>query len=402
MNVRSMARAQMTAETLPEPDARDRVLSAELSAHIRDRMRLAGGYLSFARYMDLALNAPRLGYYRAARARFGREGDFVTAPELSGLFAACLSRQVGEILEDLGNADIFEAGAGSGRLCAGLLTGLGAMNRLPRHYFILEPGAEMRQRQQETLEREAPEFLSRVMWSDDLPAAGFIGVVLANELLDSLPVRRFKITGRRPLEACVAPKGDGFQWRFEAPLDAHFEQAVAEIEAALGAPLPEGYTSELGDEREAWVGTVAERLERGAVLLMDYGYGRREYYHPQRLDGTLMCFYRHRAHADPFIYPGLQDISAHVEYSGLCRAARSSGLEIAGFTTQADFLMATGLLDACRDVEPGSRRFLELTGQIKRLTLPAEMGELIKVLALTRSVDVPLSGFSGRDYRGHL
>ena len=181
-----------------------------------------------------------------------------------------------------------------------------------------------------------------------------------------------------------------------------FRRRVAEIEASLGAPLEEGYTSEAGLSRDAWLSTVGERLARGMILIFDYGYPLREYYHPQRRDGTLSCYYRHRMHADPFFWPGLQDISVHVEFSSLVRAARSVELDLSGFTTQAEFLIACGLLDACRGLDSGSTEYQRLTTEIKRLTLPGQMGELIKVLALTREIDGPLAGFSGRDHRARL
>ncbi|HSS64521.1 MAG TPA: SAM-dependent methyltransferase, partial [Gammaproteobacteria bacterium] len=355
-----------------------------------------------ARYMDLALNASGLGYYRAPARRFGREVDFVTAPEMSPLFARCLARQIGQVLGHLGGGEVFEAGAGSGSLCADLLNALDDLDKMPARYLILEPSAALRARQRETLELRAPRQISRVVWMDDLPAAGFTGVILANELLDAIPAPRFKKSANRVLEAFVCKRGGGFGWLYGAPEDDGIIESVAEIEAELGEPFADGYTSELGHAREAWLSSAAGRLRRGAVLLLDYGYTLSEYYHPQRLDGTLACYYRHRLHADPFFWPGLQDISVHVEFSGLCRAATAAGLDVAGFTSQAEFLIATGVLDAGEAPDPASLEFVRFANQIKRLTLPGEMGELVKVLALTRGTDRSLVGFSGRDYRDRL
>ncbi len=394
--------AQMLPDGLPQPDAEGRALSARLSEIIRSEIDLHDGRLGFDRFMDLSLYAPGLGYYRSPLRHFGRHGDFVTAPELSPLFALCLARQLEQILSHLAGGEVFEAGAGSGKLCADLLNALADLGALPDRYLILEPSAALRQLQRQTIRQHAPDHVSRVVWMDDLPKAGFNGVILANELLDAIPARRFRKSAGRVLEAFVSKRGDGFDWCFDEPEDDDLQTAVAAIEAGLGRPFAEGYTSELGSAREAWISTAAERLQRGAVLLLDYGYLLAEYYHPQRSDGTLSCYYRHRVHSDPFFWPGLQDISVHVEFSGLCRAAASAGLEVAGLTSQAEFLLATGLLQACADYPPLSREHVRLTGQIRRLTLPGEMGELVKALALTRDLDGPLAGFSGRDQRERL
>jgi SAM-dependent MidA family methyltransferase len=392
----------MSPHGLPQPDAESRARSARLVGRIRSEMESSSGRLSFARYMDQVLNAHGLGYYRSSDRQFGREGDFVTAPELSPLFARCVARQVGQILAHLDGGEVFEAGAGSGALCADLLLALEDSGRVPERYLILEPSAALRRRQREHIEGSAPRHAPRVVWVDDLPAAGFVGVILCNELLDAVPAPRFKKSRNGLLEAFVCQRGGGFGWCYGEPEYDGLIEAVAEIEAALGVPFADGYTSELGLAREAWISSAAERLRRGAVLLLDYGHTLSEYYHPQRREGTLTCHYRHRVHDDPFFFPGLQDISVQVEFSGLCCAARAAGLEVAGFTTQAEFLIASGLLDACREHDPGSLEYVRLISQIKRLTLPGEMGQLFKALALTREVNCPLTGFAGRDYRDRL
>ncbi|HEY5701344.1 MAG TPA: SAM-dependent methyltransferase [Gammaproteobacteria bacterium] len=376
--------------------------SEHLASVIREEISRAGGRLEFDRYMNLALNAPGLGYYRAPMRRFGEGGDFITAPELSPLFSRCVARQIVDILSRAGNGEVLEVGAGSGRLCAGLLNALDELGQAPVHYRILEPSADLRARQQSTIETEARDFRERVSWVNDLPSAGFKGVIIANEMLDALPVRRFRISNGRVEEAFVEWRRGGFQWCFDSSRDGMPEATVADIEQALGKPLPQHYVSELGPQRGAWIQRAAAGLERGALLLFDYGYPLTEYYHPQRVDGTLRCFLRHRSHDDPFLYPGLQDISVHVEFTSLATAATEAGLEIGGFTTQAEFLLASGLLEMCSDVDPRSERFFLLTRQIKRLTLPEEMGELIKVVAFTRKIGLPMEGFSGRDLRNLL
>lgn len=392
----------MNRMTLPAPDQEALEHSERVAERIREEMSRAGGRLRFDRYMDLALNTPGLGYYRAPLRRFGEAGDFVTAPELSPLFAKCVARPIAQMLSLTGGGEIFEAGAGSGRLCAQLLCALEDLDQRPSRYRILEPGSDLREHQQRTIEAEAPESKDRVTWVDALPESGFEGVILANELLDALPVRRFRVAGSGVREGFVAWERDRFAWRYEVPDDEVPATTVSAIEAACGRPLPQYYTSEIGVQRAAWVRSAAAGLARGGILLFDYGYPFHEYYHPQRVDGTLKCFFRHRAHDDPFLYPGLQDISVHVEFSALAAAARDVGLDISGFTTQAEFLLATGLLDSCRDMDPRSEEFFVLTRQIKRLTLPGEMGELVKVIALTRGITQRLEGFSGRDLRDRL
>jgi SAM-dependent MidA family methyltransferase len=392
---------------LPGVEGEARAHGERVIAGIRDAIRSSEGAIDFARFMELALYQPGLGYYSAGISRFDRGGDFVTAPQISSLFAGCLVRQIHEALDTLGEAELCEAGAGSGALAAGLLAGLEASGRLPARYAILERSAALRARQRERLENQVPHLVSRVTWLDDFPATGFRGVVLANELLDAIPAHRFRIRGQGLQELCVTWQGDRFTWLERDASGDPVAERVAEIRGSLPHGLPEGYVLEYAPAREAWLATLAERLERGVVLLLDYGYGRAEYYHPQRTDGTLRCHFRHRAHDDPLILPGLQDISVHVEFTAMVEAAVAAGLELGGYTTQAEFLLATGLLESCADLAPGRARLGELTAEIKRLTLPGEMGEAIKVLALAR--DYPrmsnghmLSGFAARDQSARL
>jgi SAM-dependent MidA family methyltransferase len=375
--------------------------NSELVVHLRQAIDAAGGAISFSEYMELALYAPGLGYYSARADQFGGGGDFVTAPESSPLFAHSLARQTSEILSAVGGGDICEVGAGRGALATDLLEALARVDCLPRRYWIIERSPALRESQQARLASRLPDLMARIRWCDDFPQS-FRGVLLANEVLDAIPADRFRVGAAGVRECRVGWRDDRFCW-VEAdcsgsPLEGH----IASILESLEQRLPEGYESECAPARQAWVSRLGERLERGVAMLFDYGYGRAEYYHPQRSSGTLRCFHRHRAHDDPLLLTGLQDISVHVDFTALAEAAAAAGLTIPGYTTQAEFLLATGLLDACRDIDPGTRRHVELTAQIKRLTLPGEMGEAVKVLALARDYSGPLTGFSGRDLRGRL
>ncbi|HEB95328.1 MAG TPA: SAM-dependent methyltransferase [Sedimenticola thiotaurini] len=389
--------ASSTVQRLPQPAADERAVSARLVALIRQEMGRSGGRLPFDRFMELALYAPGLGYYTGGRRKFGEAGDFVTAPEVSPLFARCLARQCRQVLGD-GGGDILEFGAGSGILAADLLAELALLGALPERYRILELSAELQQRQRETLARRVPDLLDRVEWLRRLPAEGVRGVILANELLDALPVQRFRIDRGRILEQFVVAEGDALALSWEAPVSPGLEQAVT----ALG-PLPDDYESEIGLRVGPWVEALAGVLRQGLALLIDYGHPRAEYYHPQRNRGTLMCHYRHRAHADPLFHPGLQDITSQVEFTTVAGAARDAGLDVCGYTTQAFFLLGCGLdrLVAASDPERVQEHMALMQG-VKRLTLPSEMGERFKVLGLGRGLDpVPL-GFSLRDMRERL
>lgn len=372
---------------LPAPHAPDAAASEALVERIRAACDAAGGAIRFDRYMELALYAPGLGYYSAPRSRFGACGDFVTAPEISPLFAGCVARAVASVLAHTGGA-VLEAGAGDGTLAAGVLEHLAALGFDHVPYLILERSAGARGFQQERLAG----FGDRVRWLDDFPPAGFRGVVIANELLDALPARRFTLRGGTPRELGVAATGEGFAWA-----DAGPAPDVAETLGELLAPLPDRYRGELAPARAAWVRAAASRLAAGALLLFDYGYPRRELYHPQRVDGTLACHYRHRVHGDPFLWPGLTDLSVHVDFTAVAEAGAEAGLDVAGFTTQAHFLLDAGLLEGLDDPALDERARARLTGQIHRLTLPAEMGEAVKVMALARRLPEPPGGFRGRD-----
>ncbi len=381
--------------TLPAPTADELTHSDKLREQIRAEIGVSGGAISFARFMQLALYAPGLGYYVAGKQKFGASGDFVTAPELGPLFARCLARQCRQILVALVGGDILEVGAGSGNLAADLLIELEMLGRLPDHYFILELSAELRSRQAETLRQKAAHLLGRVHWLDALPSQ-FHGIVLANELLDAMPVERFKVEKNGINQMLVAWDDDRFTW-LEAPANVSIR---ASIEPLTLAP---DFTSEINLTAEAWVRSTADYLKQGVLLLIDYGFPRAEFYHPQRTSGTLMCHYRHRAHHDPLILVGLQDITAHVDFTAMAAAGTAGGLTLLGYTSQAAFLIGSDLEQIVAMSDPeNTHAHLELTQQIKKLTLPHEMGELFKVMALGRGIPGSLPGFSIQDRRGRL
>jgi SAM-dependent MidA family methyltransferase len=383
----------MTPVELPQPSEAALDVSAELARVIRAEIRAAGGWLDFARYMELALYAPGLGYYSAGSTKLGAGGDFVTAPELGDIVGRALARTLRAELAELPAPLILEIGAGTGALAAQILD---ALADLDVGYLILEPSADLRERQQRALAR----FGERIAWLDGLPAEPIAGAVIANEVLDALPVSCFAKRGARVVPRGVVASGGGFAWADAAEL-RNLSEAVELLERALGAPLADGYRSEIALTLPAWLASVAAALERGCMLFVDYGLPRREYYHPQRSEGTLICHYRQRAHADPFLYPGLQDITAWVDFSACADAARATGLDVAGFTTQAQFLLATLTAEPpSTGVDAAS---LRERSALKTLLLPGEMGERFKVLLLRKGRSGPVARpLPGRDLLSRL
>jgi len=374
----------------PEQQARNR----ELTALIRRAMERGNGSISFSRFMELALYAPALGYYSAAQAKFGKAGDFVTAPEISPLFAQCMANQIAQVLEQLGSGDVLEAGAGAGTLAAQTLRALDRLGQLPRRYFILELSAGLRALQQHTIEQQAPQLLERVQWLDALPPPGFRGVVIGNELLDAMPVTRFHLNGRQVTELHVRWSGTRFEW-CEQPADSNIDARARNLVSGAG------YVSEIGLHAQAWTRSIGAHLDQGIVLLLDYGFPRAEFYHPQRNAGTLMCHYRHRAHDDPLILVGLQDITAHVDFTAIAEAAGDVGLRVLGYASQAAFLIGCGLTELAIE-STDLRPQMEQAQAITKLTAPHEMGELVKAIALGRGVREPLRGFVVQDRRSRL
>lgn len=386
---------------LPVPDATARAHSDRLAALIRAEIAAAGGAIPFSQFMERCLYAPGLGYYSAGLQKFGAGGDFVTAPELSPLFGRCLARTCAAVLAASGG-DILEFGAGSGRLAADLLAELRALGALPARYCILERSAELRARQQSLLHAALPDLCDRITWLDALPDPGFRGVMLGNEVLDAMAVERFRWNGAAAGRFYVTADGDAFGQDVRAMDDPALAAEIARIATACG--LAAGYESEFNAGLSPWLGSVAERLARGLLLLIDYGYPRSEYYHPQRTAGTLLCHYRQRAHADPLLWPGLQDITAHVDFTAVAEAASAAGLEVCGYTTQAHFLLDCGLDGLLQSALQTSDdiAYLRLAQQAKTLILPGEMGERFQCIGLTRDLDVDVPGFRGQDLRHRL
>jgi SAM-dependent MidA family methyltransferase len=378
----------------PEPDAAAREHSARVVAAVRADIARAGGSISFARYMQQVLYAPGLGYYVAGARKFGAAGDFVTAPELSALFARALAVQVAAILAATTAREIVEFGAGSGALAADLLDALAARGALPSRYLILEVSPELRERQRAMLLRRVPGHLPRVTWLDALPPA-IDGAVLMNEVLDAVPPHVVMRRGDAWFERCVA-LGDPLRWE-DRPLADDALRA-----RALELFPPEGdYESEINPAAEALIAGVGERLTGGALLVVDYGFPQAEFYHPQRSAGTLMGHYRHRAHADPFLWPGLSDLTAHVDFTAIALAGERAGLTVAGYASQAAFLLGCGILERLAECgDPASADYLREASAVQMLTSPAEMGELFKVLALSRSPAIAWPGFALAD-RSH-
>lgn len=375
--------------------------AARMHEYLRQQIAAAGGWLSFERFMEMALYAPGLGYYSAGAHKLGVGGDFTTAPEISHLFGACVARQCAEILNALPGGDILEIGAGSGRLAADILTRLETLGALPRRYWILEISADLRERQRRHLEQQLPHLLGRVHWLDRPPEESFDGLILANEVLDALPVTRFRWHRDAAEEFGVAIRDGRLDWSIQPA-----GQAVADTCRRLsqaGGVWEDGYVSEYCPRLPAWTISVTRSLRAGAVLWFDYGLPRSQYYLPERHEGTLLCHFRHRANGDPLLRPGLQDITAWVDYTLLAEASRASGFELAGFTTQSYFLAGLRVDEEMQAMAgDDASQFARLAGQARQLMMPGEMGERFKAMAWLRGVQLTLSGFALQDLRHTL
>ncbi len=433
---------------LPPPSAEAQAHSNELCNLIHHDIAIHGGWIPFSRFMELALYAPGLGYYSAGARKFGAAGDFVTAPEISPLFGRTLARQVADIMAQ-STPHILELGAGSGKLAVDVLGELERLDCLPERYDILEVSADLRERQQALLLERVPQLAARVHWLDALPEK-LSGAVIANEVLDALPVHLLRwcdallpstsgvtsdlagtvgqpsrmasssIRGTEGegthgedtsfkessltlalsrgegksviFERGVTSEGNNFAWQERPP-----ENPVL-LEAAQSINVPNNYLSEISLGVRGLIASLCERLQQGVLLFIDYGFGASEYYHPQRNQGTLMCHYRHHSHDDPFFLPGLQDITSHVDFTAVAESAIDSGAQLLGYTTQAHFLINCGITDFLAERDPEKLRdYLPLSTQLQKLTSPAEMGELFKMIALGKGMGEPLRGFVSGD-----
>ncbi|MFZ9934135.1 MAG: class I SAM-dependent methyltransferase [Arenimonas sp.] len=376
---------------LPHPSEEALAHSARLTDIIHQAIALEQGAIPFARFMELALYAPGLGYYSAGARKFGAEGDFVTAPELGGGFAHALAQAGAGVLAQIEGEGIwFEIGAGTGALAEKTLKCLQKLGRLPAAYWILEPSADLRERQHTHLQASLPpELFARCLWLDAPPEQPWQGVLVANEVIDALPATRFIKEEGEVFEECVALDAKQQFARVMRPADALVSGAVRHLERYLQREFEEGYCSEVLPQLPYWIQAVAGTMRRGAMLFIDYGYARGEYYVPERDDGTLICHYRHRAHGDYFVWPGLQDLTASVDFTALAEAGTSAGFQLAGYCSQSSFLLANGLAEYIAGYESGMdevARYRE-SQMVKKLILPGEMGERFQFMGFARGVD---------------
>ena len=388
---------------LPEPGADERAHSERLQAIIRADIKQHGS-IPFWHYMELALYAPGLGYYSAGKTKFGASGDFVTSSEIGDLFARSMARSVSNVLRAAADSVFLEVGGGSGKFAAAALAEWEVLGCLPRHYQILDRSAELRARQRDTIAARVPHLLHRVQWLDAPPESSWRGVLFANEVIDALPAHRFVIRDGEVREVHVALNADDQLCLVEREAETMLIAATRHIAADLDAPIADGYRSEILPQLPYWIDAVCGTLEAGLAVFVDYGYPRHEFYHPDRRDGTLTCHYHHRAHDDALLWPGLQDITTWVDFTALAEAATHARWPLAGFTSQAQFLLASGLLDLLQ-IEQLSRdeagRYA-LAQEVKRLTLPGEMGERFKVMCFARGIDGVPPAFTAYDQSRRL
>lgn len=393
-----------SVKNLPEPNEQAKELSAQLSTRINKQLKRHGD-MTFAKFMEMALYTPQLGYYAGTLAKFGEQGDFVTAPEVSPIFSRCLARQAAQVLSQLKNPNIIEFGAGQGTMAKDILLELEQIEQPLERYYIVELSADLKQRQKQNLEANlSPELMAKVVWLDSLPKSPISAVILANEVLDAMPFERLRIEPQGALQGYVTYNAEKqlFDWDYHRITDKNLTRFTNLLIKNIGNVSELGYETEINLNIKPWLQSLSDILSNGLVLLVDYGYSRAEYYQPARVMGTLRCHYQHRAHSNPFFYPGLQDITAHVDFTAVAEDGFDCGFKIAGYTTQANFLMGSGLLEMASDPSAPIEEQVKTAQQIKTLTLPDEMGETFKVIALTKGYEGGLIGFKVRDLRHQL
>lgn len=373
----------------------DRLLSV-----IQQQIRESHGKISFAKFMQLCLYYPGLGYYSAGSQKLGHQGDFTTAPEISSLFSQTLARQLQDVSKQLGSFDLLEFGAGSGKMAIDILVQLEKDNALPLHYYIIEASAHLQYRQREKINHAIPHLEKKVSWLTSLPLQ-FSGIILANEVCDAMPFHRLHFENGKPSECYIEEGREGIQWTQHHLLDKELSSRSKTIHQINGGT---DYYAEVNLIAEAWLTSLATSLDRGALFIIDYGHCRNSYYHPQRQQGTMMCYYQHQGHDNPLILPGLQDITSHIDFTALAETALASGLDVEGFQTQADFLLAGGITDLLQANEKSESTFnnFQQKTALKRLTLPSEMGENFKVLTLTKNLPELLPRLQSADRRYSL
>ncbi|PHS27194.1 MAG: SAM-dependent methyltransferase [Methylophaga sp.] len=370
--------------TLAKPDDIAQRHSEQLLSLIYDEIERAGGKISFADYMHLCLYAPGLGYYSAGSQKLGQHGDFTTAPEISPLFSRTFAHHIKDVLSQLKQPSILEFGAGSGKMAADILAELTAANCYPEKYYIIEVSADLRERQYKTIAHALPDIVENVVWLDAIPNC-FVGVILANEVCDAMPVHMLHFKQGKVAERYIEKNDAGLCWCEGSLSQSSLASHIIEIQALIGES--EDYITEVNLAAQAWLCSLADNLQQGALFICDYGYPKADYYHPQRNEGTLMCYYQHQGHADPLILPSLQDITAHVDFTLLAQTAIDNGLEVNGFQSQADFLLAGGITELSQAQENDPLLMLQQASEIKQLTLPSAMGENFKVLTLSKSLN---------------
>jgi len=386
----------MLQSKLPQPTQEALQHSQRLQSYIVNKIHQSGGWIPFAHFMELALYAPGLGYYSASSTKFGYKGDFVTAPEISVLFGKTIARQAMQLFRQIDRASILEFGAGSGKLALDLLTELEQLDQSPPQYLILEMSGELQQRQRELFVTHAPHLLDRITWLNELPEQ-FSGLIIANEVLDAMPTHLIVWKKDDLFERGVGLDQQNFIW-IDKPLISDELKTIANQLSTLidrNEPNFVSYLSEISLANRYFTRSLSKMLQSGLILLIDYGFGQREYYHPQRSMGTVMCHYRHYAHDDPFYLPGLQDITSHVDFSAITQVASCNNLQLLGYTNQAHFLINCGITELLTKVSvTDTAAYLPLSNQLQRLVSPAEMGELFKVIALGKHFDETPIGFT--------
>lgn len=384
---------------LPVPDPIAQQHSDHLLTIIKQKITEAGGKITFAEYMQHCLYLPGLGYYSAGSYKLGGQGDFTTAPEISALFSQTLAQHIRDVFSQLIRSDILEFGAGSGKMAVQILKELERQSCLPEHYYIIEPSADLRQRQKLLITEELAHLRDRVIWLNALPE-NFIGVIIANEVCDAMPVHSLHFQNGEVKERYISVENDQLQWCEDELSQEDLLRHANSIQALIGDIE---VITEINLASQAWLTSLSDCLQQGAIFIIDYGYPKADYYHPQRHDGTLMCYYQHQGHGNPLILQGLQDITAHVDFTGLAQIAFDNGLDVDGFQSQADFLLAGGITELANRTEKNDEMSLfKQATEIKRLTLPSEMGETFKVLTLTRALNHPLPKCQLADRRHSL
>ncbi len=391
------------SQSLPEPSADALAHSEKLIARIREEIDAHDGSITFRRYMEMALYELALGYYVAGTHKIGAQGDFITAPEISPLFSQCIAQQCQEVLttlqqDKIANSSILELGAGSGKMAVDILLTLETQSCLPETYYILDLSPDLKWRQKETLEHKAPHLLHLVKWLPQLPE-NFNGIIIGNEVLDAMPVDVFTQLKENIFEHHIIWQDDKFVEQLQ-PASKALSQTVQALKIPLEATP---YTSEINPNLEAWFKALSKSMTKGIILLADYGYPQKEYYLAERNKGTLICHYQHLVNEAPVLYTGLQDITANVDFTAVAEAADLSGFNVAGFTSQAAFLTNAGLekyFMQALDKNPDDQ--YKLAQQVRTLSLPSEMGERFKFIALNKDYNKLLIGFTENDQRYRL